>query len=210
MKTPVPYWNWGLDHQSLERSSIWSPDTGFGGDGSPDLPEGVGSGRCVIDGPFANTTLLYWEGKELPHCLSRAFHHFETGESGSLSGTWFSPENLGELKRAKSYADFEEKIEGMVHNALHWGIRGDFSTMTAANEPLFWLHHASIDRLWWTWQMEDLAAREEAYEGPSFNTTLGREKEGTLDDALKFMGIWEDIKVSEVMNTEKKLLCYKY
>jgi tyrosinase len=210
LRIPAPYWDWELDHQSLETSSIWSPDTGFGGDGAATLPEGVGKGRCVVDGPFANTTRLYWEGHERPHCLGRAFKNFDTKESGKLSGAWFSPETMGEVKRSNTFAEFEEKLEGTVHNALHWGIRGDFSSMSAANEPLFWLHHGQIDRLWWKWQSENPKGREREYQGVSFNTTEGRERKGTLSDLLEFGGLWGDIEVSRVMETRGELLCYTY
>lgn len=127
-----------------------------------------------------------------------------------MSGTWFSPENIGDLKRSSTYADFEEKLEGTVHNALHWSVRGDFSSMTAANEPLFWLHHAQLDRLWWSWQTENLEVRTKEYRGISFNTTAGRERQGALTDPLEFIGLWEDIQVSQVMQTEGELLCYRY
>lgn len=127
-----------------------------------------------------------------------------------MSGTWFSPESVGEVRRSKDYVEFEKRIEETVHNALHWGVRGDFSSMTAANEPVFWLHHGQLDRLWWGWQGEKPEVRAKEYQGVSFNTTKGRERQGTLDDPLGFIGLWRDIKVSEVMETEGELLCYRY
>jgi tyrosinase len=206
----MPYWDWAVDHQFLETSSIWSPYTGFGGDGSPALPEAFGKGRCVVDGPFANITRLWWDGRENPHCLGRGFLDAETLERGKLSGTWFSPERIGEVTRSETYFEFEKRLENTAHNALHWGIRGDFSSMTSANEPLFWLHHGQLDRLWWRWQGENMDVRTKEYQGVSFNTTEGRKKQGTLNDSLRFPGLWRDIKVSEVMETEGKLLCYRY
>jgi tyrosinase len=45
-------------------------------------------------------------------------------------------------------------IEAAPHNRVHqtMGIEGDLgSPTTAARDPIFWLHHANIDRLWVRW-----------------------------------------------------------
>ena len=44
-------------------------------------------------------------------------------------------------------------LETTPHNAVHTamaGLMGDPDT--AAQDPIFWLHHANIDRIWWDWQ----------------------------------------------------------
>jgi tyrosinase len=45
------------------------------------------------------------------------------------------------------------RLEQTPHNDVHvavGGLMGDPDT--AARDPIFWLHHANIDRLWWLWQ----------------------------------------------------------
>ncbi|MFB6559855.1 tyrosinase family protein [Streptomyces sp. NPDC056400] len=43
-------------------------------------------------------------------------------------------------------------VESTPHNAVHSHIgRWMGRTDTAALDPIFWLHHANIDRLWYTW-----------------------------------------------------------
>ncbi len=46
-------------------------------------------------------------------------------------------------------------VEGTVHNAVHVALGGDSGLMAnpdfAALDPIFWLHHANIDRLWAVW-----------------------------------------------------------
>lgn len=42
----------------------------------------------------------------------------------------------------------EQTPHNDVHNAIG-GLMGD--PATAAQDPIFWLHHANIDRLWWLW-----------------------------------------------------------
>ena len=34
-------------------------------------------------------------------------------------------------------------------------------------DPLFWLHHAWLDSLWWRWQSQDLARRVQDFAGPN-------------------------------------------
>lgn len=127
------YWDWELDWRSLENSSIWDSTEGFGGDGDKNGGWTPGYGRCVIDGPFKNTQCLYFGGEIAPHCLGRGFLHFKTQQQGTLFGGGFSPREIGLLKRADDYEKFRKLIEGSVHNVLHWGVQGDFSSTTAAN-----------------------------------------------------------------------------
>lgn len=77
--------------------------------------------------------LLYFNRKTHPHCLSRGFINFETKQLGSLSGVYLSPEKIGQLDVAPDYDTFRVGIEDRSHNAMHWGIRGDFGQYSAAN-----------------------------------------------------------------------------
>ena len=40
---------------------------------------------------------------------------------------------------------------------------------TAARDPIFWLHHANIDRLWWLWQQQHSDPSKAAWTGQSFD-----------------------------------------
>lgn len=45
------------------------------------------------------------------------------------------------------------ELEGLPHNVIHMGIGGLMSNpLTAALDPIFWLHHCNIDRLWEVWR----------------------------------------------------------
>lgn len=48
-------------------------------------------------------------------------------------------------------------LENQPHNIIHVAVGGTFGLMsnpdTAALDPIFWLHHANIDRLWETWRL---------------------------------------------------------
>jgi hypothetical protein len=62
-----------------------------------------------------------------------------------------------------TYHDFQRAIEGgggvvpfhQMHNALHGWVGGQMATLsTSPFDPLFYLHHCNIDRLWAMWQMD--------------------------------------------------------
>ena len=55
--------------------------------------------------------------------------------------------NLGDFR------DFSEQIED-VHDGIHGWVGGTMSIIAwAAYDPIFWSHHAMIDRLWAIWQV---------------------------------------------------------
>ena len=39
-----------------------------------------------------------------------------------------------------------------IHNLVHRWVGGNMLRMTSPNDPVFFLHHAAIDRMWSTWQ----------------------------------------------------------
>lgn len=54
------------------------------------------------------------------------------------------------FQRGSSNA-FEPSVEGAPHNPVHDIIGGIMSTMQSPIDPIFWLHHSNIDRLWVAW-----------------------------------------------------------
>jgi tyrosinase len=46
---------------------------------------------------------------------------------------------------------YEVSLESQPHNPIHDLIGGIVDTMQAPIDPIFWLHHANIDRLWSAW-----------------------------------------------------------
>lgn len=49
------------------------------------------------------------------------------------------------------YNAFEPSLEGAPHNPVHDIIGGIMATMQSPIDPIFWLHHSNIDRLWVAW-----------------------------------------------------------
>ncbi|HKF44474.1 MAG TPA: tyrosinase family protein [Thermoanaerobaculia bacterium] len=50
------------------------------------------------------------------------------------------------------FTNFSSSLEGTPHGAVHVSIGGWMGSVpTAAQDPIFWLHHCNIDRLWNAW-----------------------------------------------------------
>ena len=51
-----------------------------------------------------------------------------------------------------AFGNFTSSLEASPHGAVHVSVGGDMSTFqTAGLDPIFWLHHCNIDRLWESW-----------------------------------------------------------
>ncbi|CAG9216518.1 Tyrosinase [Paraburkholderia sabiae] len=50
---------------------------------------------------------------------------------------------------------FEEKFEAAPHNPVHNIIGNSMATMQSPRDPIFYLHHANVDRLWHAWALPD-------------------------------------------------------
>jgi len=50
-----------------------------------------------------------------------------------------------------NYTDFSSPING-IHGSVHVWVGGTMSDASVSPaDPVFWMHHANLDRLWWQW-----------------------------------------------------------
>lgn len=52
-----------------------------------------------------------------------------------------------------TFTSFQTTVEGVVHGSVHNAVGGDMASASSPADPLFWLHHANLDRLWSQWQV---------------------------------------------------------
>jgi tyrosinase len=80
------------------------------------------------------------------------------------------------------------------------------------SDPVFFLHHTQIDRLWYLWQQEDPEARYTDYSGiktqDQFDGTIP--PPSSIDDVLPMLGLADDLTVKDVMSTTVGPFCYSY
>ena len=148
----LPYWNYSAGAQSRQLPAAFSEPTLPNGQDNPLFTErryGRGDGIIVIDPRDVMLTALnerFYTGTGPNGAtglggLKTEFNHFATRSDGNYNG----------------------QLEGRPHNVLHVRIGGftdpddplQLGLMTnpdtAALDPIFWLHHANIDRLWKIW-----------------------------------------------------------
>jgi tyrosinase len=154
----LPYWDWTAPATDKNSSPFTADFLGNDGESAPpDKPEDAGK---VVDGPFAHDGPNHWtinvkDEPQDPDYLDRGF--------GRISGSERLP-TVVQLQRAMSiiYYDgpvwklgspgFRTAAEVTLHNLVHRWVNGAMVRMTSPNDPVFWLHHANIDRLWGDWQ----------------------------------------------------------
>ncbi|RWA97860.1 tyrosinase family protein [Mesorhizobium sp.] len=63
-------------------------------------------------------------------------------------------EEILAIEDFEQFASFEVgtgTLEGGPHNHVHGRIGGDMASFLSPRDPIFWLHHSNIDRLWALW-----------------------------------------------------------
>jgi tyrosinase len=64
-----------------------------------------------------------------------------------------SAEQIDELLDAKDFRDFSNRLQNF-HNGIHGWVGGTMAFVNwAAYDPIFWAHHAMVDRVWRRWQL---------------------------------------------------------
>lgn len=200
-----------------------------------DLPVGTGGG-CVTQGPFANMTvnlgpdgLIVYDGVTLsstdlfayhPRCLKRDFTDYALQRYANESSV------LTLLRDMENIWDFETLMQGRqgvpelgVHGGGHYAMGGDpgRDVYVSPGEPLFWSHHANIDRVWWMWQMLDPETRvgnvSTAISGAlTLNDLYAPHGNGTLTD-LQNVGFVQDgfeVELGALLDNTAGMLCTVY
>ncbi|PSN70209.1 Di-copper centre-containing protein [Corynespora cassiicola Philippines] len=205
----------------------------LGGNGLPEilLPPGTGGG-CVTSGPFKDMTvnlgpvaLGLTDGTSIgngnglaynPRCLKRDLTDAINRRFANATSV------VDNILRPTDIYDFQMTMQGYpgsgeigIHGGGHYAMGGDpgRDVFTSPSDPLFYLHHGMIDRVWWIWQLLDRETRTGAEgisgtgtflnEPPSANTTLD-----TVID-LGYAG-GAPLPMRDLMSTTDGPFCYIY
>jgi tyrosinase len=196
----LPYWNYSstAPNSGLLPRPFWDPPN----DSNPlfarrtaNANKGVAfldpdgseiSLDCLKRTPFAGTGLSVFGGPQI--------HHHDIAPAGAL--------------------------ENAPHNLIHGALGQDGGLMndpgTAALDPIFWLHHSNIDRLWevWVQRQKMLQNRDRNPRNNAKDPALRQQQDGHwLDDPFDFHdGTGAPIRITsrEVLNTRLAPLSYEY
>lgn len=108
---------------------MFDTQLGFGGNGDVMLEESIVGGYCVTDGPFAMLPVRYVGLEVKPHCFSRNFRN--DSATGHFSGDLVRPDVMDQIMQEEDFREFNLKLEDAPHNAIPFGIRGDFLSFNA-------------------------------------------------------------------------------
>jgi tyrosinase len=78
-----------------------------------------------------------------------------------------------------------------------------------STEPLFYLHHANLDRVFWKWQQMDLKTRLNQVGGPVVPFDYSG-RNVTLDFQVNIGKLAGNATLQDLLNTQGKTLCYTY
>jgi tyrosinase len=112
-----------------------------------------------------SVTIPYWDwiaDPALPPALSKRslLHRWSVTRHWDASLLPTAGEVTHVMERT-TFRTFQHRLE-QIHNAVHIAVGGDTGTMSGPSspaDPVFFLHHANIDRLWARWQAGPQGAR---------------------------------------------------
>lgn len=150
----LPYWDW-TDHTGT--SSVVFQDNFMGPDGTG-FSGAITSGYFAFDAPGAPPA---WWPAGLPGWRIRS--DLDSGPDGTTLARFLgNTANLATTAHVQNTLNegtaigFWQELEGgaRMHNAGHNWIGGHMWRFTSPNDPMFFCHHANVDRLWAMWQID--------------------------------------------------------
>ncbi|KAJ4337656.1 hypothetical protein N0V95_008285 [Ascochyta clinopodiicola] len=156
-------------------------------------------GQCVTNGQFAGLAINVGPGSgNTRHCLARDNDDSETANTNSAI--------VDACNSRSTYADMASCAEGGAHAWGHNGIGAVMQdTFASPADPVFFLHHAFIDRNFRIWQNNGGNAR--------ITTVSGTDAVGnrlTLDSTVNVYDFRPTVRIRDILNTQSSTLCYKY
>ena len=185
----LPYWNWAEDEMSPRGSSIWTEDF-MGGNGDPNfngpLPIPISltndTGYVVTTGPFGyrpgnpdtHTIPIYDDnGDPRPNQRFPLLRWFQIGAGFPTSAgitelmrstTYDSADWYMHLNDSnESFRNFLEGWKNTTHNSVHLWVSGTMQFGWSPGDPVFFLHHCNVDRLWAEWQHQGVRTPADWY-----------------------------------------------
>ncbi|KAK4154059.1 hypothetical protein C8A00DRAFT_43113 [Chaetomidium leptoderma] len=190
-KGPFPFWDWTRSYKDPREAAVFdgSPYS-LGGNGAyvagrvgtnitlpngtiKTIPPATGGG-CVESGPFTPDKFelrLGPVGYEPqgpdgglgynPRCLTRDLSPVFSRDT-SPSRVVALLDQCWDLACVNEHMDAPGGVPGGVHAAGHWQVGlNALDVYASPSDPIFWLHHAQVDRIWTIWQGLDPGRRHE-------------------------------------------------
>src|SRR5262245_36046174 len=135
----LPYWNWSANAGRI-------PDPFY------DLPElNVAHWKDKSDAASPN----WASGRTVTTVGARALAKGRGLQDDSSFGGEFTEARINAIRRLPDFGLFSGRLEGSPHGMAHvvtGGNSGHMSSGLSPLDPIFWLHHCNVDRIWAQWQ----------------------------------------------------------
>jgi tyrosinase len=180
----LPYWDWASDGDlpsgQQTQTPLWTIN-GIGGSGSP-----------VADGPFRESEYSI----RIESGPTGRLRQTDRGLARDLGADVGSLPTSAHVKTVLNQTGYDaspwdrstmrlrNRLEGWqpnpprMHNRVHVWVGGDMAPATSPNDPVFYLNHCNVDRIWESWMTPDRRTYAPPQSAPS---TLAGHR---LDDAL--------------------------
>lgn len=124
------------------------------------------------------------------------------------------------INNSSSIAAFQDTLQNPspgnlgIHLAGHQTIGGDAGSdfLNSPSDPYFWFHHTMVDRIWWTWQNQDLMKRRFTIAGTLTFLNRPPSRNATLEDIMTlgdYVGP-QNISIADASSTLAGPFCYIY
>ncbi|KAF5343668.1 hypothetical protein D9758_014689 [Tetrapyrgos nigripes] len=208
----LPYWDFTQDSANILASTAFDADPEAGLGAWPD----ASTNFTVTTGGF----------RDLPYLDPGVSFPFEYSDPELEANSTQTPENWQNIVGGSrgNFTAFQLSVDGHrlqgMHPSTHvsaGGPEGDVTNLaTSPSDPIFWLLHAQLDRLWWQWQ---------TYHPDNFEAISGGETQDlvhvddfptgtgtpvTANTTLFMSNLFEDKKIGDVFDIMGGYLCYDY
>ncbi|KAH6656064.1 hypothetical protein BKA67DRAFT_562558 [Truncatella angustata] len=194
------------------------------------IAPGVGGG-CVETGPYAgvlaniSASAPTWPTVEAGVALSYGPRCIRHDISVPLANKWATDDHTVDLLSNPAYqtniAAFQDRLQFTgndtvgyygLHQYGHFAVAGDPSGdfYNSPNEPLFWLHHGNIDRMWWIWQNQKPVDRAFQIGGTRTMLNLPPSDNATIDDTINLGILGAASPISNHVSSVGGQYCYIY
>jgi tyrosinase len=210
----LPYWAWNEDGELPAAMQLNAP-----------LWSLVGPARGqVTEGPLAELRVRLFQNPAdgrlyvgPPRPIWRDASRGVPGLPDRTDQAWTLADGLFDRPNWNEAADsFRNKVEGFqdpredraprtgpwMHNRVHVWVGGEMAPGSSPNDPVFWLNHCNVDRLWEAWMRR---------RGRTYVPGPGQGPPGHRANDPLYSIVWDSMTPSQVLDpTESGLDWYRY
>ena len=151
-RVTLPYWNWGIGSRA-ETDDLFTADR---------LGNRAGQVRSGYFSQLGDSTVgLGWTIPDLLRLNDESSPALHRGDDLPAVPTepaersiFPAAETVFSTLQEGSFSSFHDALETVLHDRLHGWVGGDMGRSASPIDPIFFLNHAQVDRIWAIWQRE--------------------------------------------------------